>query len=143
MLQMPSWSGSIFIGGKSQRYPFRVNAMWRREIIGGKYAEVVNKKKITVIFQIKLNTKTPETPVFSVRDYDEGVFAREFTTPSFTELSRLWLTQNGQTGLTLADMQGKKFVGLDNPGVTEYFCSIKLNRKRPSMANTRRIALRN
>jgi hypothetical protein len=124
MLQMPSWSGSIFTGGESQRYPFRVNAMWRREIIGGKYAEVVNKKKITVIFQIKLNAKTPETPVFSVRDYDEGVFAREFTAPSFSELSRLWLTQNGQTGLTLADMQGKTIVGLDNPGVAEYFCSI-------------------
>jgi hypothetical protein len=35
----------------------------------------------------------------------------------------MWLTQNGQTGLTLADMEGKKFVGIDNPGVAEYFCS--------------------
>ena len=124
MLQMPSWSGSILNGGESQRYPFRVNAMWRREIIGGKYAEVVNKKKVTVIFQIKLNAKTPETPVFSVKDYDDGVFAKEFTAQSFSKLALLWLSQAGQTGLTLADMQGKKFVGLDNPGVAEYFCSI-------------------
>jgi hypothetical protein len=77
----------------------------------------VNKTKVTVIFEIKLNTKTPETPVFSVRDYDEGVFTREFTAQSFSKLALLWLTQNGQSGLTLADMQGKKFVGLDNPGV--------------------------
>ena len=108
MLRMPSWSGSIFNGGESQRYPFRVNAMWRREIIGGKYAEVVNKKKITVIFQIKLNAKTPETPVFSVRDYDAGVFAKEFTAQSFSELALKWLTQDGRRDLTLADMQGKK-----------------------------------
>jgi hypothetical protein len=75
MLQMTSWSGSIFSGGEPQRYPFRVGAKWRREIIGGKYAEAVKKTKVTVIFEIKLNAKTPETPVFSVRDYDEGVFA--------------------------------------------------------------------
>jgi hypothetical protein len=87
----------------------------------------VNKTKVTVIFEIKLNTKTAETPVFSVRDYDEGVFAREFTTQSFSKLALLWLTQNGQTDLTLADMQGKKFVGLDNPGVPEYFCSITID----------------
>ena len=104
MLQMPSWSGSIFSGGEPQRYPFRVGAKWRREIIGGKYAEAVNKTKVTVIFEIKLNAKIPETPVFSVRDYDEGVFAREFTAQSFSKLALLWLTQNGQTGLTLADM---------------------------------------
>jgi hypothetical protein len=124
MLQMSSWSGSICTGGEEQTYPFRVGAQWRREIIGGKYAGAVNKTKVTVIFEIKLNAKTPETPVFSVRDYDEGVFAREFTAQSFSKLELLWLTQNGQRGLTLADMQGKKFVGLDNPGVAEYFCSI-------------------
>ena len=124
MLEMPSWSGSIFTSGEPQRYPFRVGAKWRREIIGGKYAEAVNKTKVTVIFEIKLNAKTPETPVFSVRDYDEGVFAREFTAQLFSKLALLWLTQNGQRGLTLADMQGKKFVGLDNPGVAEYVCSI-------------------
>ncbi len=84
----------------------------------------MNKAKVTVIFEIKLNAKTPETPVFCVRDYDEGVFAREFTAQSFSKLALLWLTQNGQTGLTLADMQGKNFVGIDNPGVAEYFCSI-------------------
>ncbi len=28
----------------AQRYPFRVGAKWRREIIGGKYAEVVNTR---------------------------------------------------------------------------------------------------
>jgi hypothetical protein len=53
----------------------------------GKYDEVVNKAKVTVIFEIKLNRKTPETPVFSVRDYDEGVFAREFTTHSFSQFN--------------------------------------------------------
>jgi hypothetical protein len=41
MLQMPSWSGSIFTSGEPQRYPFRVGAKWRREIIGGKYAGVI------------------------------------------------------------------------------------------------------
>jgi hypothetical protein len=51
---------------ESQRYPFRVGDQWRRQIIGGKYAEVVKKAKVTVIFEIKLNTKTPETPLFSV-----------------------------------------------------------------------------
>ena len=106
-----AWSGSIFTGGEPQRYPLRVGAKWRREIKGGKYAEVVKKAKVTVIFEIKLNAKTPETPVFSVRDYDEGVFAREFTAQSFSKLALLWLTQNGQRGLTLADMQGKKFGG--------------------------------
>lgn len=124
MLQMPSWSGSIVTTGEPLRYPFRVGAKWRREIKGGKYAEVVKKAKVTVIFEIKLNAKTPETPVFSVRDYDEGVFAREFTAHSFSQLAMLWLTQNGQTGVTLAALNGKKFVGLDNPGVAEYFCSI-------------------
>ena len=59
-----------------------------------------------------------------MRDYEEGVFAREFTAPSFSQLARLWLTQNGQAGLTLADMQGKTIVGLDNPGVAEYLCRI-------------------
>ena len=102
MLQMSSWSGSICTGGEEQTYPFRVGAQWRREIIGGKYAEVVNKAKVTVIFEIKLNAKTPETPVFSVRDYDAGVFAKEFTAQSFSELALKWLTQNGQTGLTLS-----------------------------------------
>jgi hypothetical protein len=63
MLQMPSWSGSIFTSGEPQRYPLRVGAKWRREIIGGKYDEVVNKAKVTVMFEIKLNAKTPETPV--------------------------------------------------------------------------------
>ncbi len=87
MFQMPSWSGSIFSGGEPQRYPFRVGAKWRRQIIGGKYAEAVNKTKVTVIFEIKLNVKTPETSVFSVRDYDEGVFAREFTAQSFSKLA--------------------------------------------------------
>ena len=82
--------------------------MWRREIIGGKYAEVVNKERITLIFEIKLDTKTPETPVFSVWDYHEGVFAREFTAHSFSKLTMLWLTQNGQSGLTLTDIPGKK-----------------------------------
>ena len=57
-------------------------------------------------------------------DYDAGVFAKEFTAQPLSKLALLWLTQTGQTGLTLADMQGKNFVGLDNPGVTEYFCSI-------------------
>jgi hypothetical protein len=99
MCQMTSWSGSIFTGGEPQR-----GAKWRRDIIGGKYAEVVNKTKVTVIFEIKLNTKTPETPVLYLWDYDEGVFAREFTAQSFSKLTLLWLTQNGQTGLTLADM---------------------------------------
>ena len=58
---------------ESQRYPFRVGDQWRRQIIGGKYAEVVKKAKVTVIFEIKLNSKTLETPVFSVWDYDEGL----------------------------------------------------------------------
>ena len=49
ILQMSSWSGSIFTGGEPLRYPFRVGAKWRREIIGGNYAEVVNKAKVTVI----------------------------------------------------------------------------------------------
>ena len=111
MLQMPSWSGSIVTTGEPLRYPFRVGAKWRREIKGGKYAEVVNKAKVTVIFEIKLNAKTPETPVFSVRDYDEGVFAREFTAHSFSQLAMLWLTQNGQTGVTLAALNGKKLWG--------------------------------
>jgi hypothetical protein len=110
---MTSWSGAIVTGGEPQRYPLRVGVKWRREIIGGKYTEVVNKAKVTVIFEIKLNSKTPETPVFSVWDYDEGVFTREFTSHSFSQLSMLWLTQNGQTGVTLAGLNGKKFVGLD------------------------------
>jgi hypothetical protein len=59
-----------------------------------------------------------------VRDYDEGVFAREFTAHSFSQLAMLWLTQNGQTGVTLTVLNGKKIVGLDNTGVVEYFCSI-------------------
>jgi hypothetical protein len=66
---MTSWSDSIFTGGEPQR-----GAKWRRDIIGGKYVEVVNKTKVTVIFEIKLNTKTPETPVLYLWDYDEGVF---------------------------------------------------------------------
>ena len=124
MLQMTSWSGSIFTGGAQQRYPFRIGAQWRREIIGGQYAAVVNKTKVTLVFTIKLNATTAETPVFAVRDYHAGVFAKEFTAQSFSKLALLWLTQHGRTGVTLADMQGKKFVGLDNPGVAEYFCSI-------------------
>ena len=124
MLQMTSWSGSIFTGGAQQRYPFRVGAQWRREIVGGQYAAVVNKTKVTLVFTIKLNATTAETPVFAVRDYHAGVFAKEFTAQSFSKLALLWLTQHGRTGVTLADMQGKKFVGLDNPGVAEYFCSI-------------------
>ena len=85
---------------------------------------MVNKTKVTLIFTIKFNSKTAETPVFAVRDYDAGVFAKEFTAQSFSELALKWLTQNGQTGLTLSGLNGKKFVGLDNPGVAEYFCSI-------------------
>jgi hypothetical protein len=92
MLQMPSWSGSICTVGEQQTYPFRVGAQWRREIIGGKYAEVVNKTKVTVIFEIKLNVKASEAPVFSVRDFDGGVFAREFTAQSFSKLALMWLT---------------------------------------------------
>ena len=84
----------------------------------------MNKAKVIVIFEIKLNAKTPETPVFSVRDCDEGVFAREFTAHSFSQLAMLWFIQNGQTGVTLAALNGKNFVGIDNPGVAEYFCSI-------------------
>jgi hypothetical protein len=74
----------------------------------------VKKAKVIAIFEIKLNSKTPETPVFSVWDYDEGVFARDFTTHSFSQLSMSWLTQNGQTGVTLTVLNGKKFVGLDD-----------------------------
>ena len=59
-----------------------------------------------------------------MRDYDEGVFAREFTAHSFSPLAMLWLIQNGQTGVTLTFLNGKKIVELDNPGVAEYFCSI-------------------
>ncbi len=36
MLEMTSWSGSIVTGGEPQRYPLRVGAKWKREIIGGK-----------------------------------------------------------------------------------------------------------
>ena len=73
--------------GEPLRYPFRVGAKWRREIKGEKYAEDVNKAKVTVIFEIKLNAKTPETPVFSVWDSDEGVFTREFTAHSFSQFN--------------------------------------------------------
>jgi hypothetical protein len=81
MLEMPSWSGSIFSGGEPQRYPFRVGSKWRREIIGGKYAEVVNKKKITVIFQIKLNAKTPEEQILMIAK------AKYTTTPPLVYLN--------------------------------------------------------
>jgi len=47
MLQMPSWIGSIFSGGEPQRYPFRVGAKWRREIIGGRLCVSAQMVRVT------------------------------------------------------------------------------------------------
>mmetsp|Transcript_11597 Transcript_11597/g.28951 ORF Transcript_11597/g.28951 Transcript_11597/m.28951 type:complete len:84 (+) Transcript_11597:980-1231(+) len=82
--------------------------MWRREI-GGKHAAVVNKKQVTLVFQISISLMNPERPMFQVRNHDGGPFARSFMAASTGKLELEWLSQNGsddQVELRLGGMQG-------------------------------------
>ena len=122
---MNDWVASVTtLGGGEQRFPLRAGAVWRRNV-SGKHAAVVGKASVTLIFEIKLSLSHPEKPVISVRDYDLGAFGRSFSSPSLGTVELEWLSQGpeGGNGLSLTNMRGKAFAGLNNPNLAALFSS--------------------
>jgi hypothetical protein len=78
------------------------------------------------MFEITMSVTTAEVPRFVARDFEGGVFCKSIASTSMGALEQAWLSQNlakHDTQISLANMKGGRFMGLDIPALTEYFRS--------------------
>ena len=124
---MPAFTrkGYTSAGQDVEPFPLIPGARWRRSF-RGRHAAAVGKDTVVIMFEITMSVTTAEVPRFVARDFEGGVFCKSITSTSMGALEQAWLSQNlaeHDTQITLGNMKGARFMGLDVPALTEYFRS--------------------
>ena len=124
---MPAFThkGYTSAGQDVEPFPLIPGARWRRSF-RGRHAAAVGKDTVVIMFEITMSVSTAEVPRFVARDFEGGVFCKSIASTSMGALEQAWLSQNlakHDTQISLANMKGGRFMGLDIPALTEYFRS--------------------
>jgi len=99
---------------------------WHRSF-QGRHAAVVHKERVTILFEIQMSVANLEQPLFVARDFHEGLFCKRLSATSAGALEKAWLSQNridGDPEISLSNMKGASFMGLDIPGFTNYLAGL-------------------
>jgi hypothetical protein len=82
---------------------------------------------VTILFEIQMSVANLEQPLFVARDFHEGLFCKRLSATSVGALEKAWLSQNridGDPEISLSNMKGASFMGLDIPGFTNYLAGL-------------------
>jgi hypothetical protein len=110
-------------GAQAEPFPLRPGAMWYRKI-GGAHARVLGMDQVTILFEISISATNPARPLFRARQFEGGPFSPSVSSGSLGGLELAWLSQqhdDNDAKLSLSNMQGGRFTGLDIAELTSYF----------------------
>jgi hypothetical protein len=82
---------------------------------------------VTILFEIQMSVANLEQPLFVARDFHEGLFCKRLSATSAGALEKAWLSQHridSDPEISLSNMKGASFMGLDIPGFTNYLAGL-------------------
>ena len=125
---MPAYTHKAYTSGGQLQEPFPLmpGTQWHRSF-QGRHAAVVHKERVTILFEIQMSVANLEQPLFVARDFHEGLFCKRLSATSAGALEKAWLSQNRMDGdpeISLSNMKGASFMGLDIPGFTNYLAGL-------------------
>jgi len=125
---MPAYTHKAYTSGGQLQEPFPLmpGTQWHRSF-QGRHAAVVHKERVTILFEIQMSVANLEQSLFVSRDFHGGLFCKRLSATSAGALEKAWLSQNridGDPEISLSNMKGASFMGLDIPGFTNYLAGL-------------------